>query len=275
MRAEHLGVARQPLERPAERARGRLVPGRQQRGELVAQPSAVARAGALEHGEQRAVVPVAVDPLVEQRIERPHAAQVGGVRAAPPPPQAHGEQHRHRHLQRAADRVAQPRVAAAEHDAQDDLERDRLHPLERLQRPARLPARQLVLGHARHRRPPARERLAVEGRQHQPPLLQVLLAVEHEDRARAREGLQERRAGAGAQLIRRRGVDAFDLLRVGGEDERLVRPREPHRERLAVARLGAAHQRRRPRDPLVGLERGGRRRPGRQLHGTHLAVALY
>ena len=83
---------------------------------------------------------VALDPLVEQGVERADAAQVGRVRAVPAAPQAHGQQHRHRHLQRAADRVAQPRVAAAEDDAQDDLERHRLHALERLDRPAGLPA---------------------------------------------------------------------------------------------------------------------------------------
>ena len=224
----------------------------------------------LEHGQQRAVLAVvAVDPLVQQRVERPHAPQVGRIRAAPSPPQAHGQQHRHRHLQRAADRVAQPRVAAAEHDAQDDLERHRLHALERPQRRARLPARQLFVSDARHRRPPARERLAVERRQHQAALLQMLLAVEHEDRARAGERLQEGRAGAGVQLVGRGGVDALDLGRVGGEDHRRVRPREPQRERLAVARLRASHQRRRPRDPLVGLERGRRARAGRERHESH------
>ena len=233
-------------------------------------PLAIARAGALEDREQRPVG-VAVDPLVEQCVERPHAAQVGGVR---PPPQAHRQQHRHRHLERAADRVAQPRVAAAEHDAQDDLERHRLHPLERPDRLAGCPRGELRLRHARHRLAPALELLAVERRQHQLALLQVLLAVEHEDRARAGERLQERRARPGAQLVRGRRVDALDLGRVGREDHRGVRPREPQRERLAVARLRAAHQRGRPGDPLVGLERGRRRRPGWE-HGTHLLAALY
>jgi hypothetical protein len=245
------------------------VAGGEQGGELVAQLLA-ARVRRLEDGEQRALGVVAVDPLVEQRVEPAHAAQVRGVRPATlVAPQAHGQQQRHRDLERPADRVAQLRVAAAEHHAQDHLERDRLHPLERLQRAAGRPARELLVGGAGHRLAPAGQRLAVEGRQHELALAHVLLAVEHEDRARAGERLQERGARARVELRRVGGVDALDLRRVRGEDHRPVRPREPERERLAVARLGAAHERGRPRDPLVGLERGRLAGPGRQ-HGTHL-----
>ena len=152
---EHLGVAGEPLERPAERPGGGLVAGGQQRGELVAQLLARG-ARALEHGEQRAVAVVARRSA--RRAGRRARGRGAGRRAyalcLP----------RHRLIassigigtcERAADRVAQPRVAAAEDDAQDDLERHRLHALERLDRPAGRPAR----------RAPPRPRAAIVSRQ--------------------------------------------------------------------------------------------------------------
>ena len=71
---EHVGVAREPLERPGERAGGRLVAGGQQRHELVAhllarRRRAVLVAGGAQHGEDGPVVGLGVDPLVDQRVE--------------------------------------------------------------------------------------------------------------------------------------------------------------------------------------------------------------
>ena len=215
-----------------------------------------------------------VDPLVEQGVERPDAAQVGRVRAVP---------LRHRLIASSigigtwsARRIA----SRSRGSPPPNTTRRMISSATACMRSSVLIGRpgsqraSSVVGHAGHRLAPALELLAVEGRQHELALLQVLLAVEHEDRARAGERLQEGRAGAGAQLIGRRGVDALDLRRVGGEDHRRVRPRQPQRERLAVAGLGAAHQRGRPGDPLVGLERGRRRGTGWE-HGTHLPAALY
>ena len=79
-----------------------------------------------------------------------------------------------------------------------------LHPRMGAQRHARLPARDLVARERGDRLPPARERVAVERRQQQPALAQVLGAGEHEDRARAGERLQHRRARAALEHVRAR-----------------------------------------------------------------------
>ena len=67
-------------------------------------------------------------------------------------------------------------VGRAEHDAQDHVERQLLHPRQRPQRPAGLPAGELGLGERGDRRAVRLHPLAVERRQHQLALAQVLLA---------------------------------------------------------------------------------------------------
>ena len=113
---------------------------------------------------------------------------------------------------------------------------------------------------ARDRRAVRLHPLAVERRQHQLALAQVLLAAREQDRARAGERLEHGRARAAAQHVRRRGVDALDRLGVGDEHHRRVRPQRAQRERLAVARGAAPQQVGRPRDPLDRLRRRRARR---------------
>ena len=261
---------------------GRLVAGGQQRDELVAHLPAGGRRAVLvarlaQHGEHGPVVDPAVDPLVDQRVEPLDRAHERAPRADRLLHQRHRDEpgHRRRHVERAADRVAQPGVAGAEDDAQDHLERERLHALQRPDRPARRPAVELLLGERGDRVAPARERLAVERREHQPPLAQVLGAVQQQDRVRAGERLQHARALAAAEHLGVGGEHALDVRGIGHEHHRSVRPCDLERERLAVASVAAAQQRRRPHDPLGHLDRGRLARPGRQRHGTYLPVPLY
>ena len=83
-------------------------------------------------------------------------------------------------------------------------------------------------------------------------------------RARPTNGSRNAELSPALEDVGRCRVDALDLLRVGGQDQRRVGPGGAQRERLAVARLRAAQQRGRADDPLDGLERGGLARAGRQ-----------
>ena len=88
---EHLGAAEEPVERPRQRGRGRLVAGEQERDELVAQLVLVQRRAVLvarldEHREDVvALVEVRrglalADLLVEHGVHPPHRAVERGVR---------------------------------------------------------------------------------------------------------------------------------------------------------------------------------------------------
>ncbi len=170
-----------------------------------------------------------------------------------------------------ADRVAQlGPLLGAEHEPQDHVERERLHA--RRACAARAPAghvRDLGARELGDRRAPAGRRLAVEGGQQLAAAAQVLGAVGEQDRGRAGERLQHRRARAAVELLRPGGEHAPDRLRVGHEHHRRVRPRDADRERVAVAGAAAAQERRRPGDPLDRLQRGRLARSRRQRHAAH------
>ena len=159
-----LGMVGEALERPGERAGRRLVPGGEHGHDLVAQLLAGDARGP-EHGEQRALgVAAAVELAREQGVDVGDGAQERAPRAAAV--QRHRDEPRQRggHVERAADRCAQLRpLDRAEHDAQDHVERERLHPRQRAQL-AGGPARGLGGRQLRDRGAPARERLPVEGR---------------------------------------------------------------------------------------------------------------
>ena len=106
--------------------------------------------------------------------------------------------------------------------------------------------------------------VAVERRQHQLALAQVRRAVEDEDRVGADERLEEARALAGRQHVRRGGEHRADVGGVGDDHHRRVGPRGAERERDAEAGGAAAQQHGRPRQPLPGLEGGRGGRAGRQ-----------
>jgi hypothetical protein len=104
----------------------------------------------------------------------------------------------------------------------------------------------------------------VEGGQELAAPAQVLRAVREQDRRRAGERLEHRRARAALQLAVARREDPADLAGVGHEHHRRVRPRHADRERVAVAGAAAAQERGRADDPLDRLQRGGLAGSGRQ-----------
>ena len=175
------------------------------------------------------------------------------------------------HVERAADRVAQRGVlAGAEHDAQDHVERQRLHARHAcaVGAPGRQPSSSACASSAIVSAP-ARERVAVERRA-------AAAGAGAGARGRAARGSSVGPANGSSTVeleppcsVPIRGEDAPDRLRVGHEHHRRVRPRDADRERLAVARLAAAQQRGRAGDPLDRLQRERLARSGRQRHAAH------
>ena len=155
-------------------------------------------------------------------------------------------------------------VAGAEHDPQDDLERQLAHPLERDD--AAVPAGELAPRELRHDRTEGAHPVAVKRRRHQPSLAQVGLAVEQQDRMRSGERAQELPALARG---RDRWVEAehfADRVGIGEQDHRLLGPVGPDRDRVAVAAVQPLHERAGARHPADRLPGGGSARTGRQIH---------
>ena len=261
-------MAREPLERPGERAGGRLVAGGEQRHDLVAQ-LVLGRAGGDQLVEHRgpAAGRAGADRGAQQRVD----ARDRGEERAPRRRAARRERERdqprerRRHVERAADRL---RAAAG-----------RARRARRAgSRPASAPASAAACA-AAARGPSARPR---------PPPSAATVARCSSIRLPWNGGstsLRWRRCCAplvsrielgpanGSSTVElapprsasgRRGVDALDRLGVGDEHHRRVGPQRPQRERLAVARGAAAQQVGRPRDPLDRLQRRRRGGPGRE-----------
>ena len=148
---------------------------------------------------------------------------------------------------------ARPRIEP-EHRAEDDFECER--PQTGLQGDlAASPAPHLVPGHALHQPAQALHPLAVEGREQQPALLHVRIAVEQDQGVRAHQRLEHPGALAGVQDVGRSGEDLLDLIRLGEDDERR-RERKADREALAVALTAALGEGERPRPQSDPLDEG-------------------
>ena len=134
-RAKTSGAPGQALERPGERARGRLVAGGQQGDQVVAQLGVV-EPGGEQLGEHVVAAGARRAPARDERhellVDHRHAPQERAPRAARPEV-ALGQRHRRRARERArdaqgvADVGGQPLVARAEDGPQDDVERELLH----------------------------------------------------------------------------------------------------------------------------------------------------
>ena len=98
-------------------------------------------------------------------------------------------------------------LVEAEDRAQDDLERQRLQARVQLDRLAGRPARELALGELLHQAGQALHAVAVEGGQQELALLHVRALVEQDHRVRADDRLEQPRALAGVQDVRRGGED--------------------------------------------------------------------
>ena len=203
----HRRMAREALERPRERRGRAVVAADEQRHELVAQVAVGRR-------------PAVLVALLEQERQHRVVARVGRRRAMMSSSSAskrstatrkrphglRGPRSRWtsaiasiRGIERTLSSVvstacAQPRrlvvAARAEDDAQDDLERQLAHPLERRDAPA--PGAQLAGARGRRRRGrSARIRSPWNGTCIEPALAHVLVAVEEQDRVLAGERAQE------------------------------------------------------------------------------------
>ena len=204
--AQHSGMPRQRLERPRERGGARLVPGHEQRHQLVAQLLVGHRAAVvvarLEEEREHVVallevgcVAARADLLEDQvvgRLERP--PQCAPLRDA-----ARAEQRELRHPpwvgrpgKTAPKGVPEPlqplRLRHSEDAPHDHLERDRLHRRPRRHRLAGRPALDLACGDLRHRLLVAAHAPAVERRQHQLALRHVGVVVEQQHRVAAEHG---------------------------------------------------------------------------------------
>ena len=270
----------EPLGGPGERGRRRLVAGDEQRHQLVADLRVGERLALLRpRGEQEredvlARLCTAIRDLLEQELVDGAQPRLVEAELLDPlgPRRDHGEHRRAahdpvHHLRQAGAELVQPRAPLdAEDDAQHDVERDRLQPRrERDPVPAR-PARDVlardlgdevvVAGHAR----------AVERRQHQLALAQVLRAVEQEHGRAAEERAQDHVRLA---CVQERRVALEHLAHVVGvreHDPRRLRP-DLDGEHVAVARVGLCHERAGPRHPRGGLRRARHARSGRKPHG--------
>ena len=159
-------------------------------------------------------------------------------------------------------------VASAEHDSQDDRERELAHPLERDHAP--VPGRELgtrQLGDHRRERP---HPLAVKRALHEPALAQVLLAVEEQDRVRTGERAQELPALPGRRDGRVQTEHRPHRVRAREQDHRLLGPVGADRGRIAKPRVHALKERTRSAHPRDRLPDGGGTRAGWQVHAPIL-----
>jgi hypothetical protein len=280
---EHRRRAGQPLERPRERRRRRLVPGDEQRHELVAQLDrahlgAVLVPGGEEHREHVVArgrgtgVGAALGDEVEQervdlgleRVEarpRRHAAQRGhdlveDRRRAHAPLEDGGQL-------RAQGVHARARVEP-EDRAEDDLERQRLEPRVQGDRGVARPRGDLVLGDLGDEVLQAPHPLAVERRQHEPALLEVGVLVEQDHRVAADERLEHAGALAGVQHVGRGGEHLPHLVEVADHHHGHVHE-QPQGEAAAVPAPAVLEERHRARPPAQRLERARGAGPVRQL----------
>ena len=288
-----LGVAEDQVEGPGEAGRGRLVAGEQQGHQLVAEVGVGEALAVLEAGEDQRgedvvalleVVPRAVlgDLGVEQVVDlaEPVLEAVPDVLAAAEAAQQQGAQLdpvRPGLGQEVAEQVAQalePRpVGDAEHDPEDHLERDRLHVGMERELPPERPGVDLGVddrGHHRLQRP---HPLAVEGRQHQLPVREVVGAFEQEQRAGADDRLEEDVA-TGWKAVIRLAVEGLDRRRVGDHHHRPLEAEEGEAERVAEVAPAAIEEAEGPDRPGHGLPQRAHRRFWRKRHPESIAEAL-
>ena len=158
------------------------------------------------------------------------------------------------------------RLLDAEDRARDHLEGQRAHALAHREAVAGAPARDLALGDVADHRAEGGDGGALERRQQQAPMAQVLGAVEHEHRAVADDDAQRCVRLARTQVRLVAGVERSDRLRVGDVDAG-AKDRVAHREAVAVARVPLQQRLERPLCELGEVERGGAARTRRERGG--------
>ena len=270
-------MAQKQVEGPGERRRRGLVAGEQQGHQLVAQLGVAHRLAVLEAGgdEHREDVLAACEVRVgaplgdlggQQLVDLGHAALQRGERVGPA--EAPGEQdpklkpRRGGLGEQVGEQRPEPRdarwVADAEDGAQDHLERQRLHARVDREGLAGGPGVDLAGGELRDDPLVGAHPLAVEGREHQPPPREVLVALEQQDRARPQHGLEGGAAPRG-QAVLAPPVERSDRLGVRHHHHRRLEAEEGDAEGVAVPAPARVHELDRAKQPVEGLD--GRRAP--------------
>jgi len=108
---------------------------------------------------------------------------------------------------------------------------------------------------------------ALERRQQQLALAQVLGPVEHKHRMRPKHGLHERVGLAGPQVRLISGEELADRLWIGDVDSR-AEAQEPHGEHVAEAPVPFAQHRERPVREAQRIHDGRAAGTGRERHRT-------
>ena len=152
----------------------------------------------------------------------------------------------------------------AEHRLHDHPEGQRLHAGQQRERLAHRPGVDLEVGRAAHRVGEGLHAPAVERRQHQPAVAQVLGAVEQQHGALADHGPEHRVGLAGAELLARSLKELLDERRVEHHHEPAVE-QGPERHRIAeAAPAGVDEPGRGPEHEARGLEDPRQARARRQ-----------
>src|SRR4051812_24279208 len=280
---ERGGRAHELLEAPRERRGGRLVPGDEQRDELVAQLAVGHRPAGLvarreQHGHHVVALHAGAAALVDQREDEGVGAVADLDEALPggEPAEVAAEQRQQRERRRAeveqllqrGPQLVQLRPGGhAEHGAHHHLERQRLRALMERERRAGAPSRDLRRGDLLHHAREGAHALAVEGGQHQLALGEVLGAVEQQHGPRADDRLEHACALARVQDVGGRGEHLADLVGLREEDPLALGRAHVDREAIAVARAALLHERHGPQRPAEQVRRD-RPRPGGGAHAA-------
>ncbi len=165
--------------------------------------------------------------------------------------------------------AARAGILDAEDRPDDHRQGHGLHPRPQLRGPGG-PRADLGLGDLGDQLAVALHALAVEGRQQQLALGQVLLAVEQQHRLVAEHRPQHDVGLARAEQLGVGGEHRADVRGIGDEDPRAL-VGDPHGERRPEALAGAGHERAGPRHPGQGLDGPGPGRAGRK-GGAHAVI---
>lgn len=255
---EHAIVVQQQIEPPRKAGGGRLVPRQKQRHQLVANLSIRQRRAMLVASSKQCRERVGArtrilttlglasssgDLGVDQLVKR--RARLLELLAGAPEPQARrheqrqqamGARNRIDHRAHTPVKLALALVADTEHRAGDHPQRERLHAGRQRERPTQRPGVDLGVGRLADRLLVGGQARAVKGREHDPPVAQMLGAVEHQHRALAEDRSQQRVGLAGVELLVRTPEELCEQLGVKDHHKALVKQRaQCHRAAVASA----------------------------------------
>ncbi len=271
-------VPAQALQRPGQSGGGGVVPGDQQRHELVTQfevghGTSVFIGGADQHGQHigaRGQVGVGAT-LGDLRVQ-----QTVGFLDTPtdPPPRetalqvrtGNGQRRQGAHVDNPGNHFAQRgqpgRVGSADDGTQDDLKSDLGHPWSYRELGTHRPFGDVRRGDFGHHPGLARDGITLERGHHETAPVAVYVFVGHQHRAVADQPAQHRVRFAGMvdrRVARKHRLDVGGIIQVHQGPQRC----DPQREHTAVAAPAGGHEAWPVSQHHCGLHRRGKRRSGR------------